>query len=514
MNGSGSVWSLLEARVAATPEGLFGVDERGGQMSYADLYDRCCVAAAGLADLGVHRGSVVSWQLPNTINAAVLMLALCRLEAVQNPLIPILRRREVEFICGQAGTDLLIVPGSWRNFDYREMADSIAAQMEGMSVLVVEGGLPSGDPARLAPRRSDAGAAWYFYTSGTTADPKGAIHSDRSLIAAARGYYTRAGYRSSDRFAMVMPVTHVGGAVHVIVSVETGGAQVFIERFDPEITPRQLRDQEVTILPGGVPFVRAYLDFADRHPELDPLFPAARMMIHGGSPKPPHLNHEVKKRFGLAGIVSSYGMTECPMAVCGADTDPPEEMATTEGRPVPTIDLIIVDASGERVAVGLEGEVRLKGAQLMSGYVDPALQKDSFDDSGYFRSGDLGRLDEKAYLTITGRLKDIIIRNTENISASEVENLLFSHPKVAEVAVIGVPDEVTGERVCAVVVPADPADPPSLEDIDAHLMAVGLSRQKVPERLELIDHLPRNAMEKVLKADLRRLILSGGRALS
>jgi non-ribosomal peptide synthetase component E (peptide arylation enzyme) len=203
-------------------------------------------------------------------------------------------------------------------------------------------------------------------------------------------------------------------------------------------------------------------------------------------------------------------MTECPMAVCGADTDPHEEMATTEGRPVPTIDLIIVDASGERVGVGVEGEVRLKGAQLMSGYVDPSLHKDSFDDSGYFRSGDLGRLDEKAYLTITGRLKDIIIRNMENISASEVENLLFSHPKVAEVAVIGVPDEVTGERICAVVVPADPGDPPSLEEIDAHLVAVGLSRQKVPERLELIDHLPRNAMEKVLKADLRRLILSGG----
>ena len=204
MNGSGSVWSLLEARVAATPEALFGVDERGGQMSYCDLYDRCCVVAAGLADLGVHRGSVVSWQLPNRIDAAVLMLDLCRLEAVQNPLIPILRRREVEFICGQAGTDLLVVPGYWRNFDYREMADSIAAQMEGVSVLVVEGGLPSGDPARLAPRRSDAGAAWYFYTSGTTADPKGAIHSDRSLIAAARGYCTRFGYRSSDRFAMVM----------------------------------------------------------------------------------------------------------------------------------------------------------------------------------------------------------------------------------------------------------------------------------------------------------------------
>ena len=158
---------------------------------------------------------------------------------------------------------------------------------------------------------------------------------------------------------------------------------------------------------------------------------------------------------------------------------------------------------------GEEGEVRLRGGQLMLGYVDPTLDAAAFDGAGFLRTGDLGVLDERGRLTITGRLKDVIIRNMENISATELEHLLHEHPKVREVAVIGVPDELTGERACAVVVAADRGDPPTLEELGEHLLAAGLSKRKLPERLELVDTLPRNAMDKVQKNELRRPVPAG-----
>jgi acyl-CoA synthetase (AMP-forming)/AMP-acid ligase II len=227
------------------------------------------------------------------------------------------------------------------------------------------------------------------------------------------------------------------------------------------------------------------------------------MMIHGGSPKPPQLHFEAKERLGTAGIVSGYGMTECPMLAWNRPEDDDEDLATTEGVPVPGVDVLIVKPDGELAAPGEEGEVRVRGLQLMKGYVDAALDNDAFDQAAYFRTGDVGRLDGRSRLTITGRLKDIIIRNMENISAAELESLLYDHPKVADVAVIGLPDRQTGERACVVVVAVDASDPPTLAELCEHLLATGLSKRKLPEQLELVDGLPRNAMEKVVKGELR-----------
>jgi acyl-CoA synthetase (AMP-forming)/AMP-acid ligase II len=478
------------------------LDDRGKEATFADMHDTALRVAAGLAELGVKNGSVVSWQLPTWIEAATLTLALSRLGAVQNPLVPILGLREVEFICRQAGTDLLVVPGTWRGFDYAEMATKIASAPGGPRILVAARSLPEGDPKDLPARDGSVTPTWYFYTSGTTADPKGAIHSDDTLVAATRGFHGELGITERDRLSMILPLTHVGGIIHLITSLEKGCALVFADVFHPDRTTRQLRDQGATVLPGAVPFLQAFFGFQDRHPELDPLFPAARMMLHGGSSKPPRSHYEAKERLGLP-IVSGYGMTECPMSTFGSPEDADEDVATKEGRAAPGIEIAIVRADGERAATGEEGEVRVRGAHLMKGYVDVSLEEDAFDEMGFFRSGDLGRLDERGYLTIDGRLKDIIIRNMENISAIELENLLYTHPRVAAVAVIGIPNVRTGEHVCAVVEPSDPEDPPTLEELNKHLLATGLSNRKLPEQLELVEELPRNAMEKVMKTELR-----------
>jgi acyl-CoA synthetase (AMP-forming)/AMP-acid ligase II len=498
-----SIWDLLEERVRATPSGLFAMDERGRELTFLDLHDRALSVAAGLSTLGVSEDSVVSWQLPNWLESAMLTLALDRLGATQNPLIPILRLREVDFICNQASTDLLVVPGVWRDFDYAEMASQVVHKAEKLQVLVADRVVPEADPRDVPPRPSSEGR-WYFYTSGTTADPKGAIHCDATLIAGARSFHSAVGITASDRATMVIPFTHIGGIIHLISSLTTGSTMVFCEAFDPERTTLQLREQGATILPGGLPFVQAFFKFQERHPELDPLFPAARVMIHGGSPKPVPLHYEVKERLCASGVVSGYGMTECPMFSWNTPQDSDEDLATSEGRPGPGADAVVVNADGTRAGPGEDGELHVRGPQLMLGYVASELDAGAFDEEGYFCSGDIGRMDEHSRITITGRLKDVIIRNMENVSATEVENLLYLHPKVLEVAVIGVDDPVTGERVCAVVVPADPDDPPTLIELCDHLLASGLSKRKAPERLELVAKLPRNAMEKVLKTELRR----------
>src|SRR5690606_13677664 len=190
------------------------------------------------------------------------------------------------------------------------------------------------------------------------------------------------------------------------------------------------------------------------------------------------------------------------------------EHATTEGRPGPGTDLRIVRDDGSEAATGETGELRVRARQLMLGYVDPALDRDAFDENGYFRTGELGFLDERGYLTITGRQKDVIIRKMENISAREVEEHPITHPGVPDAAVIGVPDEEAGERVCAVVAPADPAAPPGLAYLCEHARGRGLNVRKLPERLEIVDELPRNAMGKVVNPRLRERFGAADRAAS
>ena len=229
-----------------------------------------------------------------------------------------------------------------------------------------------------------------------------------------------------------------------------------------------------------------------------------RIFPGGAAPKPPHLHSELKAEMGGAGIVSGYGLTECPMLATNHPTDPDEKLATTEGVAAPGVSVRVVDADGVEVGPGGVGELRVRGPQLFSGYVDASLDADAFDDSGWLRTGDLGSMDAEGHLTITGRLKDIIMRKGESIGAKEIEDLLYPHPDVAEVAVIGLPDAERGERICAVVQPARPDHPPTLDQLVAYLREQQIMPQKLPEQLEVVDELPRGAAGKVLKQDLRQ----------
>jgi acyl-CoA synthetase (AMP-forming)/AMP-acid ligase II len=443
----------------------------------------------------------------------ILIGALSRLAAIQNPIIPIYRHREVRFITGQTNAQLLIVPSEFRGFDYQEMARDLASERPGMKVLVVDDVLPNADPGGLPPwppAASPSGEAplrWIFYSSGTTADPKGARHTDETLLVSSLAMTRAMRIRPDDRIAMVFPVAHLFGPGWLIGGLAAGSAHLIVEQFDPPRTIPFLAEHGVTQGAAGTAFHQAYLAAQRSQPET-PLFEGIRAFPGGGAPKSPQLHYDLIAELGGAGIVSGYGMTECPVVSIASPTDPSEKLALFEGRVNPDVELRVVRADGSLAGPSEQGEIRVRGPQLCKGYVDRALNTDAFDGDGFFRTGDLGFVDADGFVAITGRLKDVIIRMGENISAKEVEDLLYQHPKVADVAVIGLPDPRLGERVCAVVQSKESANPLGFDEMVEFLLAQQLMKQKFPEQLELVEVVPRNPSGKILKNDLRERFAS------
>jgi acyl-CoA synthetase (AMP-forming)/AMP-acid ligase II len=501
-----SLWRLVEERAALTPDKVMAVDEQDRSWTYAEFRAWCERVAAGLAERGVGEGTNVSWILPSRIEAFVLIGALARLGAVQNPILPIYRHREVGFITRQTGCHLLVVPGTFRNVDYEKMAREATEDLD-VEVLVADPDLPEGDPSTLGPPASGEGnpMRWLFYTSGTVADPKGARHTDSSIAAANLGMQWSLRCDPTDRVAVVFPITHVGGVVWVFNTMETGAELLLVEIFSPEDSPHFLARKGVTVAAAGTVFWQAYLTAQRKQPDR-PLFPDVRVFGGGGAPKPPHIHYELMEEMG-APAIAGWGLTESPINTMMELDSPDEKKATTEGKACPGVELRAITVDGVIAQPGEEGELQVRGGQVCLGYLDATLDAEGFTHEApgerWFRTGDLGVIDDEGFVTITGRLKDIIIRKGENISAKEIEDLLFAHPKVVDVAVVGVPDPASGERACAVVVVA-PGETFTFLEMTEHLKAADLTPQKLPEQLELVDALPRNPSGKVLKRDLRK----------
>ncbi|MAG29388.1 MAG: cyclohexanecarboxylate-CoA ligase [Deltaproteobacteria bacterium] len=497
------LWSLIEARAGETPELTFLLDEREREIGFGEFRDRALRAAAGLRQLGVAPGDRVSWQLPTWIESAVLVGALARLGAVQNPILPIYRERELTHIVGQVRPCLLAVPSRWRGFDYAAMAESVTADSD-TRVLVCDRALPEADPVALpdaGPGALDLEAVRFIlFTSGTTSAAKGALHSDASITAGALGVCTSLRTGPADRWAIPYPFTHISGIAMLKVLLMTGSSAIFIEQFE-DGSPELMGRLGCTIAAGGTPLVLRYLELQRRQPDR-PLFPKLKAAMAGAAPKPPQLHAEVRDELGGLGVVSCYGSTEVPFLSVSTTKDDDARLAGTEGRMCETAEVKIADEQGEPLPVGVAGEIRVKGPGVFKGYLDASLDAEAFDDEGFFRTGDLASVDHDGYVTITGRLKDVIIRNGENISAKEIEDILYGHDGIAEAAVIGLPDPVRGERCCAVVIAKGEARP-TLDEIAKFCREIGLAAQKIPEQLEWVDEFPRNASGKVLKFELR-----------
>lgn len=501
-------WTLIAQAAQREPDRAIFADDYGRSMTARQLHDAACATAAALAERGIGAGTVVSWQLPTTLETVVVMAALARLGAVQNPIIPILREREVGFITEQLSTEFLVVPEFWRGFDHGALARSLASA-QGFEVVAVDLATPP-HAGELRLPRADADALttepggdnqWIYYSSGTTAAPKGIRHTDSSVIAGSRGMVSAMGITAGDVDPIAFPIAHIGGAAMMAAALMTGMRLALFEVFDPAATPLAVAAHSPTFLGTATPFFVAFLEAQRAHGDK-PLFGALRGCIAGGAPITAELGRQVRETFGVAGIANAWGMTEFPVATSPPLDAAPEVLDYTVGAPVPGVSVRVVDNGENELPAGQEGELRLKGPQCFLGYADAALDAGAFDRDGWLRTGDLGLIDADGNVRVTGRIKDAIIRNAENISALEIENVLATHPAIADVAVIGVPDYSAGERVCAVVVPTS-ADGVSLESLVQHCRSLGLGRYKHPEHLVIVDTLPRNQFGKVIKKDLR-----------
>ena len=502
----GSLWELASRRAAASPDDLMLVDENDRTLTFGQFAARAETVAAGLYDRGVGPGSVVSWQLPTRMETIVLSMALARLGVVQNPIIHIYRQREVAFALAQTRSTTFFVPGTWKDVDYVAMAQSIGRDLDRPpEVVVAYDTLPEGDTAELPPApvaSSGDEVRWIYYTSGTTSDPKGVRHTDRTLITGGRGLALACALTADDVGSMAFPFAHIAGPDYLVMVLALGFPVVLLESFVPATAGEVFSRHKVTLAGGSTAFYQAYLAEQRKAPDSR-VIPTLKCLTGGGAPMPPELFDEVGREMGVR-VAHGYGMTEIPMICMGSLSDTDEQLAHTVGKPVDGAEVRIVTADEKEAAADEDGEVRVKGPMVCKGYTDPELTAEAFDEAGYFRTGDVGHVRTDGHVVLTGRLKDIIIRKGENISAKEVEDLLYGHPKVGDVAVIGLVDRQRGERVCAVVETAPGAEPLSFEEMVAHLTAAGLMTQKIPEQLEVVSALPRNeTLHKVLKYKLR-----------
>ncbi|MFD0148394.1 class I adenylate-forming enzyme family protein [Streptomyces sp. NPDC055721] len=485
---SRTLWELVERRAALTPDRP--VLLQGDRvLTFGGLRERAERCAAGLYARGVRAGTVVAWQLPTRIETAVLSFALARLGAVQTPVIPFYRDKEVGFALRESRAEFFAVPGVWRGFDHTEMARRLGAR----GIFEAYEDLPDGDPAVLPPPpASGTDVRWIYWTSGTTSDPKGVLHTDRSLLAGGSCLAHALRLTADDIGSMAFPYAHIAGPDYTVMLLLYGFPAVMFEQFALPEALDEYRAHGVTVAGGSTAFYAMFLAEQRKQPG-EPVIPTLRLLAGGGAPKPPEIYHAVRKELGCR-LTHGYGMTEVPMITMGDPEDTEENLATTEGRP----------PAGMEIRITGSGEVRLRGEAVCQGYLDPAQTAAAFDEDGFLITGDVGHLTPSGHLVLTGRIKDIIIRKGENISAKEIEDLLHGHPDVGDAAVIGLPDAERGERVCAVVEQPPGAAPLSLGTVTAYLREAGLSVHKLPEQLEVVAALPRNeTLRKVLKYQLR-----------
>ncbi len=502
-----TLWDAFAA-TAAHRAGAVAVIEGDVRLAFRDVAARAEALAGGLAARGVSTGDAVAVQLPNWWETIVVFLATARLGAVAVPIPPIQRERELAFVLHQTGARVAVVPGRYRDCDHRALLATLRPALPALADVVVVRDAP-GDgmhafDAVTGPPGDPTGAAGdvalVMYTSGTTAEPKGVLHSHQTLLAEAHSLAPAHGLGGKDTVLMPSPLTHISGLLHaVLVPAALGSRAVLMPRWDAGEALRLIGAERITYMVGAPTFLR---DLA-HHPDVrDADVQSLRLFSCGGADVDPTLIAEAAARLGCV-AKRVYGSTEFPTVTTTGPDDPPARRIDSEGRPIGAAEIRLVGEDDRDVPPGQEGEILARGPECFLGYLDATMNADAFTTDGWFRTGDLGTLDARGYLRITGRRKEIIIRKGENISAREVEDLVASHPAVAEVAVVGLPDAAAGEIACAALRLRPGAAAPTLEEMTEHLLAQGLSRRKLPERLAVLDDFPRTASGKVLKRALR-----------
>jgi cyclohexanecarboxylate-CoA ligase len=514
----------LDDVARATPEALAIVDHNSmtgttTRLTYAELHRLSVRIACGLAAHGVRAGDVVAVQLPNWWHYSALYTACVRIGAVINPLMPIFRERELEFMLGLAEARVLIVPRRFRGFDYPPMAASLRARLPALEHVFTVGG---DDPA-TAFEACLAGRAWeeetdsaalfrarrpdpndvteIMYTSGTTGEPKGVMHTSNTLMCKALLASELFGFGPRDSIFMGSPLAHQTGFMYACcLALHQGCKCVLLDQWDAATAARLIEEERSTITLASTPFLSdlVHTEAVRRH-DISSL----RLFLCAGAPIPSALVEAAQKSLPGLYVMSAWGMTEMGIATATYPGDAPDKVLGSDGRALPHQAVRVVDADGEVVPPGVEGRLQARCATTFVGYLQrPALYP--LDAEGWLETGDNARMDADGYIRITGRSKDLVIRGGENIPVVEVEQLLYRHPAVVDAAIVAMPDPRLGERACAFVSLREGATL-AFGDMIAHLTTCGLIKQYLPERLEVVAEFPRTPSGKIQKFKLREV---------
>jgi cyclohexanecarboxylate-CoA ligase len=499
------IGSEFEMFCASHADDLFVVDgtQRLTFGAFDEVVNRLTRA---LSAKGVGRGDTVAFQLPSWWETLAITHAAFRLGSVVAPIAPNLRAHELRYILRSASPKVIFFPEQFRGAQWSEILQDV--KLDEKQVVGVRGNLgaqsfdsllAAGDDVRHTADVDPLMPALLLFTSGSTSVPKGVLHGHNSLLAEAKSIQRTHEITARDVMLMPYPVTHIGGfAYGALLPFVSGMTVVLLDVWEPKSALDLMAAEGVTFLSAVPPVIDSLLD-------CDAFSPNAaervRLIAMGGT------------RVTAAGVVKTatafdcvckrgYGSTEMPTYTSTPADPDPSTWAASDGLPTGVSEIRIVDDAGRPLPLGSLGEILAQGPELFMGYLDPELNDDAFTDDGWFRTGDLGTLDERGAVRIDGRKKDIIIRNGENISAAEVEELLLAHPRIRDVAVVAVPDPEVGERACAVVVTSGAAF--DMPEMVRFLQSQALARFKIPEALVEFDVLPMTANGKIRKDVLRR----------
>jgi acyl-CoA synthetase (AMP-forming)/AMP-acid ligase II len=477
-----------------------------------ELHGRAQALAAALSER-MPVGSVVSFMLPNWHEAAVVYLGATLAGMVVNPILPSLRDFELRFILDDVDSRMIFVPAQFRGHDYAAMLSRVTEALDTPPEVVVVRAAPGshtayadlfdGSSEHQSITLDPDSVRMIMYTSGTTGKPKGVLHTHNSIHALIRQLGAHWRIDPGDTFLVPSPIAHIGGSIYAFETpLLLGTTAILMETWNADDAVALMQTHGCTHMAGATPFLQQLLAAAE---SAQTRLPDLKVFICGGASVPPSLIRRATAYFERAAVSRVYGSTEVPVTTVGA-LDDPEAAADTDGRPgIADVWLVARDPGGKG---GQTGEIHARGAQMLVGYLHPEDEAESFDCDGYFCTGDIGTWAGDA-LVVTGRAKDIIIRNGENISPKEVEDILIGHPGISEVAVVGLPDARTGERACAVIVPASEPGP-DVAALREFLEGHGVAKFKVPERVAVWDALPKNDAGKVLKHQIRAALTSEG----
>jgi cyclohexanecarboxylate-CoA ligase len=512
-----TVDQLLSEAIARTPDKVSIIADRADReqalrLTYREVGNLVDRAAVSLRRVGVGPRDVVTVQLPNWWEFVVTALACSKIGAVFNPVMPILRERELLYVLNFCESKVFIVPKVYRGFDYAAMARGMRGELHHLKHLIVVDGEDDssferailsagpGGETRKAPALGPDDMAVVMFTSGTTGEPKGVIHTSNSLVGCTKALTQRFGLHDNEVLLVASPVAHMTGyAAVVLLSIYLGGTMVLQDVWEPKHGVSLMVREGVTYTAASTPFLN---DICEVVAGGAPRPASLRSFLCAGATIPSILIERAAREVGIHAC-SLWGMTESLASTLTEPSRAAEKSPTTDGRPLEGMEVRIVDFDGKPVPTGTSGRLLVRGCQMFTGYYKkPELQ--TFDSQGWFDSGDLAYMDDEGYIRISGRVKDVLIRGGENVPVVEIENLLYKHPAVVAVAVVGYPDARLGERGCAFIVPK-PGNTIDLAAMQAYLAECKMAKQFWPERVELVADLPRTASGKIQKFKLKEV---------